>query len=242
MLEGYRDWRGNAADLAVEAMEVLRPIGRDNERINERLVRYYVQSGILSRPEREGREAVFGFRQLLELIAARELVHEGWPLAKIATWHQAADERALLDVIDRDQPVSPIATGEDARPIFPETRRLALAVNDDPGADLGLYAWLSARGVAVLRAYSTAQALALLARARVHVVISDLARVEAGVLHKRAGMVLAQAIRERGSDVPLVLYTMDKSPQVKSLALEAGANYVTENPEDLRDWLEKIGL
>ncbi len=241
-LEDHKDWRGGAAELAATGSELLRAISRDDDRLNERLVRYYVQSGILSRPEREGREALFGYRQLLELLAARELAADRWPLAKIATWNQAADERALLDLIDKRQPAGSLIDRGQGRPVFPETRRLALAVNDDPAADLGLYEWLAARGVAVLRAYSTEQALALLDRARVHVVISDLARVEAGVLNKRAGMALARAIREHGSDMPLVLYTLDKSPQVKSLALDAGANYVTESPDDLRDWLEKIGI
>ncbi|MEA1051674.1 response regulator [Lamprobacter modestohalophilus] len=241
MIEGYQSWQGSAAELAAAAAELLAD-GTDDERLNERLVRYYVQSGILTRPQRAGREAVFGYRQLLELVAARALVRDGWPLAKIADWNGSADERALLDVIDQGQPVTPVPRATDGRARFPETRRLALAVNDDPGADLGLYAWLAERGVAVLRAYSTAQALALLDRARVHVVVSDLARVEAGLLNKRAGMVLAQAIRERGSDVPMVLFTLDKSAQIKTLALDAGVNYVTEQPDDLRDWLQKIGL
>ncbi|WP_295409044.1 response regulator [uncultured Thiocystis sp.] len=246
LIQGYQDWRGNAAALAATAAEILKPVGAEDERLNERLVRYYTQAGILSRPERAGRDAVFGFRQVLELVAARELARDGWPLAKIAEWNQTADERALLDLIDHGQPVAPLPQRNEGSVRFPETRRLALAVNDDPTADLELYAWLAARGVAVLRAYSTAQALALLERARVHVVISDLARVEAGVLNKRAGMVLAQAIRRQGSDVPLVLYTLDKSPPVKALALalalEAGANYVTEGPSDLREWLQRIGL
>jgi CheY-like chemotaxis protein len=242
MFETHRNWRGSATELARTASALLRPLGRDEERLNERLVRYYVQSGILTRPQREGREAWFGYRQLLELAAARGLVQAGWPLAKIATWIQDADERALWDLIDTREPVSPLVAGTPGQAVFPETRRLLLAVNDDPGADLDLYAWLASRGVAVLRAYSTDQALWLLARARVQAVLSDLARVESGVLNKRAGMLLAQAIRERGSEVPLVLYTLDKSPQVKALALEAGANYVTESPDDLRDWLEKLGL
>ncbi|MBK5938308.1 response regulator [Halochromatium roseum] len=241
MIESYQSWQGSAAELAATASELL-PDSANDERLNERLVRYYVQTGLLTRPQRAGREAVFSYRQLLELVAARTLVRDGWPLAKIADWNSGADERALLDVIDQGQPVTPLPAPASGRARFPETRRLALAVNDDPSADLELYGWLAGRGVAVLRAYSTAQALTLLERARVHIVISDLTRSEAGVLNKRAGIVLAQAIRERGSDVPMVLFTLDKSPQIKSLALDAGVNYVTESTEDLRDWLQKIGL
>ena len=55
-------------------------------------------------------------------------------------------------------------------------------------------------------------------------------------------MNLASKIRKSGSDVPIVIYTMDKSPHVTELVVEAGANYVTEDPVDLRDWLEKMGI
>jgi hypothetical protein len=35
---------------------------------------------------------------------------------------------------------------------------------------------------------------------------------------------------------------MNRTPQVKELAVDAGANYVTEYPGELRDWLEKMGI
>ena len=124
----------------------------------------------------------------------------------------------------------------------PETRRLVLLVNDDPAGGEGIEDWLEERGVAILRAYSTARALELLQRTRVHLVISDLACGEGQLLNKMAGMELARAIRAGGSDVPLVIYTRDKSPQVRELAVEAGAHFVTERPDELRDWLEKMGI
>ena len=119
---------------------------------------------------------------------------------------------------------------------------MVLVVNDDPLADRDLYEWLASRGVAVLRAYSTDHALILLYRARVHTVISDLARTEGGILNKTEGTQLSRKIRERGSDVPILIYAMDKSGSVKELALDAGANYVTEGADELRDWLEKLGI
>ncbi|MBP6582242.1 MAG: response regulator [Chromatiaceae bacterium] len=124
----------------------------------------------------------------------------------------------------------------------PETRRLVLLVNDDPAGGEAVDEWLEMRGAAILRAFSTAHALELMKRARMNVVISDLARNEGQLLNKMAGMELARAIRNSGSDVPLVIYTRDKSPMVRELAVEAGANYVTERPDELVDWLEKMGL
>lgn len=236
-------WRGTAAELAETTAGYFHALGVDDPKLNERLVRFYVQKRVLSPPEREGGDGGgFGYRHLLELVVARELVRDRWPLEKIAALIHGADEKALLDLIDNQDRSAPRLIRTVMSQTFPETRRLVLAVNDDPQADLGLYEWLASRGVAVLRAYSTTQALALLDRARVHVVISDLARSEGGVVHKRAGMDLARQIRDRGSDVPLVIYTLDKSLQARELAVEAGANYVTEGEADLRDWLTKMGI
>jgi CheY-like chemotaxis protein len=212
-----KNWQeGTAVELADAAADWLEELGHMDQRPTARLVRYYVLKQLLTPPKRKGKEAIFGIRQLRELVVARELATSGWSLAKIAAWSRDADEKALLDLV--------------------------LAVNDDPESDLEFYEWLASRGVAVLRAYSTDQALALLERARPHIVVSDLARIEEDVLNKRAGMNLASTIRKRGSDVPIVIYTMDKSPHVADLVVEAGANYVTEDPGDLRDWLEKMGI
>mgnify|MGYP003382617437 CR=1 FL=1 len=99
MAEQYRGWRGTAAELAELATAMLDSYGMADQKLNERLIRYYVAEGVLSRPEREGREALFGYRQVLELLVARLMSNDGWPLAKIATWNREADEKALRDLI-----------------------------------------------------------------------------------------------------------------------------------------------
>jgi DNA-binding transcriptional MerR regulator len=79
------DWTGSASDLADKCNEIL---GTELEKgagaANERLVRHYVQVDVLSPPVRQGREAVFGARQVFEIVVARYLLNDGWPLAKIA--------------------------------------------------------------------------------------------------------------------------------------------------------------
>lgn len=95
----HRDWRGSGDALAATVTELLDQLGLGRQQIGERLVRYYVQQGVLSRPEREGREAVYTYRQLLELVVARLMAEDGWPLAKIADFNRSADEKALLDLI-----------------------------------------------------------------------------------------------------------------------------------------------
>lgn len=51
---------------------------------NERLVRYYAGEGAMTKPAREGREARYSYRHLVEFLLTRMLIEDGWPLAKIA--------------------------------------------------------------------------------------------------------------------------------------------------------------
>jgi hypothetical protein len=101
------DWRGTAAELADKLNEVLAGIptlADDAGSANERLVRHYVQVGVLTAPEREGREALFGLRQVVEFLAARYLLKDGWPLAKAAEMVRATDLDGLAGMIPSDRP------------------------------------------------------------------------------------------------------------------------------------------
>lgn len=100
-------WRGTAAELADKLNEVLAGIptlADDAGSANERLVRHYVQVGVLTAPEREGREALFGLRQVVEFLAARYLLKDGWPLAKVAEMVRATDLDGLAGMIPTDRP------------------------------------------------------------------------------------------------------------------------------------------
>jgi DNA-binding transcriptional MerR regulator len=87
------DFEGTAAELAERCKLALRANGLsdDMDQANERLVRHYVQLGVLTPPVRRGREAIFGTRQLAEFVIARILLRDGWPLAKIAELVQTYD-------------------------------------------------------------------------------------------------------------------------------------------------------
>ena len=101
------DWRGTAAELADKLNEVLASIptlADDAGSANERLVRHYVQVGVLTAPEREGREALFGLRQVVEFLAARYLLKDGWPLAKAAEMVRATDINGLARMIPTERP------------------------------------------------------------------------------------------------------------------------------------------
>ncbi|WP_194744504.1 MerR family transcriptional regulator [Thermaurantiacus tibetensis] len=77
-----------------------RPPAEDG--ISERLVRDYLRRGILSptrtNPE-TGRGGIYGFRHLLELLAARVLLADGWPLDHIAAHLRGLGEAELLALI-----------------------------------------------------------------------------------------------------------------------------------------------
>lgn len=84
-LDDYRNWEGTIDDLAATAAEVLGLLGQGGiAPPNVRLIRDYAQRGILSPIDRRGKEGYYGFQHLKELVAARILVNEGVPLAKIA--------------------------------------------------------------------------------------------------------------------------------------------------------------
>ena len=71
-LDEYRDWQGSIDELVEMANVALQRLGRGrNADLNIRLVRDYAQRGILSPAERRGKEAVYRFQHLNEIIAAR---------------------------------------------------------------------------------------------------------------------------------------------------------------------------
>jgi MerR HTH family regulatory protein len=107
--EKYRQWEGTAAEIAdvAAALGAAIRIPDGDTRPNERLVRHYVHVGILGRPERRGKEAYFGFRQLVELLAARVLLNDGWPLAKIAEFVGVTNLDDLLGLLPQNKPLTP---------------------------------------------------------------------------------------------------------------------------------------
>jgi hypothetical protein len=85
-LAKFEGWTGDVSELARLAGEILavRGLVDASTEPTVRVIRDYAQRGIVSRAERQGKEAIYGYRQLLEFVAARVLVADGWPLAKIA--------------------------------------------------------------------------------------------------------------------------------------------------------------
>lgn len=58
--------------------------GRVTEEFTERTVRHYQSKGIIDPPEKEGKEAIYGFRHLLQALLIRKMLIRKIPADKIA--------------------------------------------------------------------------------------------------------------------------------------------------------------
>lgn len=92
---------GNSEELARTAMIAATGLflPGDHDKINERLVRYYVTEGLVTRPTRIGRDAEYGYLQLLQFLGSRFLVEQGYPLAKVAPYIQALSNDQIEDML-----------------------------------------------------------------------------------------------------------------------------------------------
>ncbi len=62
--------------------------------------------GVVDKPSREGRDALYGFRHLVQFVAARRLLAEGFPLAKIAKYTGAVPTDALTAYLEKSDRTS----------------------------------------------------------------------------------------------------------------------------------------
>ena len=105
-LHKYDDWEGTAEALAETAgrlMVGVAAFGEGEFTPNERLVRDYVARGIIAKPERRGKEAIFGFAQLVQFLACRAMLADGWPLSKIAQDFRHANFDETLALVPGEQ-------------------------------------------------------------------------------------------------------------------------------------------
>jgi DNA-binding transcriptional MerR regulator len=147
------EWSGTAGELADKCNDLMPEVGLEGEEgaANERLVRNYVQLGVLSPPVRRGREALYGARQVLEFVIARYLLRDRWPLAKIAELvktYDLPDSRLPSD--DLEPPTAAELALARIRVHEPSAERIAASVAPGPGiarASLGRAAEISTRRI-----------------------------------------------------------------------------------------------
>ena len=99
MLEKYFDWQGNLESLVTTAERVVSDFDLTSDgEINLRMVRDYIQRGILGAVDKAGRELEFNYEHLLKLVLARVLLSDGWSLRKIAEHFNFSELRELEEL------------------------------------------------------------------------------------------------------------------------------------------------
>jgi DNA-binding transcriptional MerR regulator len=107
---------------------------------DERTLRYYQSTGILDRPLRhDGRQAVYGYRHLLQVVAVKALQSQGLSLAQVAAALRGASteelERALGGDALRAQPLptpAPSLAPSSARPLLAFELAPGVVLHVDP--------------------------------------------------------------------------------------------------------------
>ncbi len=74
--------------------------GQSHETISPRLVRYYTTQGWLDKPLRQGREARYTYRHLLQLLLIRRLLAEGYSGSAIANLMAGQPDQVLQDALE----------------------------------------------------------------------------------------------------------------------------------------------
>jgi len=105
ILHTYQDFKGNSDQLTLAAGKLaeslslaLEPSEGEAEG-NERLLRYYVSLNVVDKPDRQGRDAVYNFRHLLQYLTARRLLRQKFSLAKIAEYTSLVPTQSLIDAL-----------------------------------------------------------------------------------------------------------------------------------------------
>jgi DNA-binding transcriptional MerR regulator len=85
MKDYLTSWTGNIEELTAKVWDALRQSGRPEvEPPKTRLVRDYIQRGLLGPVPRSGKALVFDYSHLLRFVATRVLLGDGWSLQKIS--------------------------------------------------------------------------------------------------------------------------------------------------------------
>jgi len=102
MLEQFKDWQGNLEKLIEQAEKISSELElKDNTEISVRMVRDYIQRGILGDVDRFGRELEFSYPHLLKLVLSRVLLGDGWSLKKIGEHFELTNRQDLEDLMPR---------------------------------------------------------------------------------------------------------------------------------------------
>ena len=91
--------------------------GVSDDKITERLVRYYVTEAIIPRPVREGKDVFYVYDHILKFLYARKQIIDGWPMSKLKENMEFQDNEYFENFIND---FSQLDSNEDAMSLIRE--------------------------------------------------------------------------------------------------------------------------
>ena len=81
-----KDWEGSTEYFVKKCNSLIKNLNLDEEQqlLSVRLVRDYVARGILTKPKRVGKEVFYSYTQIIQMLACRFLIKDGWSLKMIS--------------------------------------------------------------------------------------------------------------------------------------------------------------
>lgn len=100
-LRAHSGFSGSAEDLLglVEGLAATLHLAPEGDSGNERLLRHYASVNVLDKPNRQGRDAVYTYRHLLQFLTARRLMKQGFALSKIAEFTSVVPTETLQQTL-----------------------------------------------------------------------------------------------------------------------------------------------
>ena len=137
MLEKYANWQGNLENLIYEASKVSTEFSlKADSEISVRMVRDYIQRGILGEVDKFGRELEFNYSHLLKLVLSRVLLQDGWSLRKIAEHFDFADLEELEELFPNDDNLA-LSTVRRLRSSVKSPEQVSMSMSE-PGPRFGM--------------------------------------------------------------------------------------------------------
>ena len=180
--------------LASEAQRLLQrhgllgaqPDARVSAAPDARTVRYYTTLGLLDRPGYQGREARYGRRHLVQLVAIKALQAQGLSLSEV---QQRLYGRSEQDLLSLAEALAAEAAGSAAQIELPAAAfRTVHEVSLAPGLKLTAEAgWLAACGADPKSNTAVTEAVLRAVEEKIRAALAALARAEQSSAHRGAG-------------------------------------------------------
>ena len=183
-------------ELASEAQQLLQrhgllgaqPDARVSAAPDARTVRYYTTLGLLDRPGYEGREARYGRRHLVQLVAIKALQAQGLSLSEVQQRLYGRSEQDLLSLAEALAAEAAAAAGTAQIELPAAAFRTVHEVSLAPGLKLTAEpGWLAACGADPKSNTAATEAVLRAVEEKVRAALAALARAEQSSAHRGAG-------------------------------------------------------